>query len=112
MSKLNYNLHTKNAVKVHKYTKIKEKKHIDKKKIYDVFQSYASTGKYSVTEATSLTAKFCKVSIRTVYNARTFFDKGTEKIEQLEINLNLLKKEVEEIKKQINKNKKQLNKTE
>lgn len=103
MGDKNYNLQTKKTLKVQKYRRIKEKKHLDKKKIYDVFQSYATTGKYSVTEATTLTANFCKISTRTVANARTFFDKGQDKIEQLEIKFNLLRKEVDDINRQISK---------
>ena len=112
MAKNSFNLQTKPALKVQRYRKVKEKQHINKRKVYETFQSYAQTGIYTVAEATALTSRKCECSVRTVANVRTFFDKGGDKIQQLEVNLNLLKKEVEEIKKQINKNKKQLNKTE
>lgn len=88
-------------VKVQSHTRYKVKNHYDKQKLYEVFQSYATTGRYSVTEAVSLTARACKVSVRTVNYARNFFDKGKDKLEQLEIAINLLRKEIGEIKAQL-----------
>lgn len=94
-------------IKVKKHTRYKKTGTIDKQKIYDTFQAYATTGKYSVTEATRLTSKICDVSIRSVAYARAYFDKGKDKLDSLEIKHNELRKEFDEFKIKVSK---QLNK--